>query len=137
MKLRYQFRIYPTNQQKSLLAQLFGCCRVVFNDALAFCQDEYKKGGKKPKYTELSSRLTQLKKTEEKKWLGEVSSVPLQQSLRDLEQAYSNFFNSVSGKRKSAKIKPPKFKKRKSRQSAKFTNNGFQLRKNKKIYLPK
>ncbi|HEY9705750.1 MAG TPA: helix-turn-helix domain-containing protein [Allocoleopsis sp.] len=33
MKLRYQFRIYPTNQQKNLLAQLFGCCRAVFNDA--------------------------------------------------------------------------------------------------------
>ncbi|HEY9702685.1 MAG TPA: helix-turn-helix domain-containing protein, partial [Allocoleopsis sp.] len=76
MKLRYQFRIYPTNQQKSLLAQLFGCCRVVFNDALAHCQEEYKKEGKKPDSSELSHRLTQLKKTEEKKWLGEVSSVP-------------------------------------------------------------
>ncbi len=137
MKLRYQFRIYPTNQQKNLLAQLFGCCRVVFNDVLAFCQDEYKKGGKKPKYTELSSRLTQLKKTEEKKWLGEVSSVPLQQSLKDLEQSYSNFFNSCKGNRKGQKVKPPRFKKRKSRQSARFTDNGFQLRENGKIYLAK
>ena len=90
MKLRYQFRIYPTNQQKSLLAQVFGCCRVVFNDALAYCQNEYKRGNKKPKYSELSQRLTQLKKTDEKKWLREVSAVPLQQSLKDLEQAYSN-----------------------------------------------
>ncbi len=137
MKLRYQFRIYLTNQQKSLLSQLFGCCRVVFNDALAHCQDEYKKGNKKPKYTELSNRLTQLKKTEDKKYLGEVSSVPLQQSLRDLEQAYSNFFNYCKGNRKGQKVKHPKFKKRKSKQSARFTDNGFQLRENGKIYLPK
>ena len=137
MKLRYQFRIYPTNQQKSLLAQVFGCCRVVFNDALAYCQNEYKKENKKPKYSELSQRLTQLKKTDEKKWLREVSAVPLQQSLRDLEQAYSNFFNSCKGKRKGKKVKPPKFKKRKSKQSARFADNGFQLKENGKIYLAK
>ncbi len=137
MKLRHQFRIYPTNPQKSLLAQLFGCCRVVFNDALAQCQEEYKKGNKKPKSSELSHRLTQLKKTEEKKYLGEVSSVPLQQSLKDLEQAYKNFFDSCKGKRKGKKVKPPRFKKRKSRQSAKFTDNAFQLRDNGKIYLAK
>ena len=137
MKLRYSYRIYPDDQQKSQLAKLFGCCRVVWNDALAFCQDEYKKENYKPKYSVLSHRLTQLKKTEEKKWLGEVSSVPLQQSLKDLEQSYSNFFNSVNGKRKGKKVKPPRFKKRKSRQSARFTNNGFQLKENGKIYLAK
>ena len=109
------------------MSQLFGCCRVVWNDALAFCQDQYKKGEKKPSYNELSKMLTQAKKTEEKEWLTEVSSVPLQQSLRDLEQAYSNFFKSCKGQRKGRKIKPPKFKKRKSKQSAKFTDNGFKL----------
>ncbi|HEY9701224.1 MAG TPA: transposase [Allocoleopsis sp.] len=103
----------------------------------AHCQEEYKKGNKKPKSSELSNRLTQIKKTEDKKYLGEVSSVPLQQSLRDLEQAYSNFFNSCKGNRKGQKIKPPRFKKRKSRQSARFTDNGFQLKENGKIYLPK
>ena len=137
MKLRYSYRIYPDNQQKSLLAQLFGCCRIVFNDALAHCQEEYKKEGKTPKYKKLSNRLTQLKKTEEKKYLREVSSVPLQQSLRDLEQAYKNFFDSCKGKRKGKKMKPPRFKKRKSRQSANFAGNSFQLRENGKIYLAK
>ena len=129
MKSRYQYRIYPTNQQKKYLAQLFGCVRVVFNDALAYCQEKYKNGEKKPNNTELSRRLTELKKTEEKIWLGEVSSIPLQQSLRDLDQAYQNFFQSCKGERKGKKIRPPKFKKRKSRQSAKFTNNN--------VYLPK
>ena len=125
MKARYEYRLYPTNQQKRLLSQLFGCVRVVWNDTLAYCQELYRQGEKKPKYTELSKRLTQIKKTEEKKWLTEVSSVPLQQSLRDLETAYSNFFASCKGERKGKKVKPPKFKKRKSKQSARFTDNGF------------
>ena len=76
MKSRYRYRIYPTNQQKWQLAKLFGCCRVVWNDALAFCQEQYKKGEKKTSYNELSKILTQTKKTEEKEWLGEVSCVP-------------------------------------------------------------
>ncbi len=125
MKARYQYRLYPTNQQKRLLSQLFGCVRVVWNDTLAYCQELYRQGEKKPKYTELSKRLTQIKKTEEKNWLTEVSSIPLQQSLRDLETAYSNFFASCKGERKGKKVKPPKFKKRKSKQSARFTDNGF------------
>jgi putative transposase len=125
MKARYQYRLYPTNQQKRLLSQLFGCVRVVWNDTLAYCQELYRQGEKKPKYTELSKRLTQIKKTKEKQWLTEVSSIPLQQSLRDLETAYSNFFASCKGERKGNKVKPPKFKKRKSKQSARFTDNGF------------
>jgi putative transposase len=63
MKARYQYRIYPTNQQKKLLSQLFGCVRVVWNNTLAYCQKLYQQGEKKPKYTELSKRLTQIKKT--------------------------------------------------------------------------
>jgi len=127
MKARYQYRIYPTDQQKRLLSQLFGCVRVVWNDTLAYCQELYRQGEKKPKYTELSKRLTQIKKTTEKVWLTEVSSIPLQQSLRDLETAYSNFFASCKGERKGRKVKPPKFKKRKSKQSARFTDNGFTI----------
>ncbi|WP_223211830.1 RNA-guided endonuclease InsQ/TnpB family protein [Microcystis aeruginosa] len=107
------------------MSQLFGCVRVVWNDTLAYCQELYRQGEKKPKYTELSKRLTQIKKTTEKVWLTEVSSIPLQQSLRDLETAYSNFFASCKGERKGRKVKPPKFKKRKSKQSARFTDNGF------------
>jgi putative transposase len=136
MKSRYQYRIYPTNLQKKHLAQLFGCVRVVFNDALAYCQEKYKNGEKKPNSIELSKRLTEIKKTEEKIWLGEVASIPLQQSLRDLDQAYQNFFKSCQGERKGKKIRPPKFKKRKSKQSAKFTNNGFKINQNN-VYLPK
>jgi len=88
MKARYQYRIYPTDQQKRLLSQLFGCVRVVWNDTLAYCQELYRQGEKKPKYT---------------------------------------FFASCKGERKGRKVKPPKFKKRKSKQSARFTDNGFTI----------
>ncbi len=136
MKLRYRYRIYPTDQQKVKLAQLFGCCRVVFNDGLAYCQETYKNGGKYEGINTLSKRLTLAKKTEQRCWLADVSAVPLQQSLRDLHQSFQNFFDSCKGKRKGAKIKPPNFKKRNSKQSAKFTDNGFKVSQHQ-VYLAK
>ncbi|MDJ0601332.1 MAG: RNA-guided endonuclease TnpB family protein [Crocosphaera sp.] len=136
MKLRYRYRIYPTDQQKIKLAQLFGCCRVVFNDGLAYCQETYKNGGKYEGINTLSKRLTLAKKTDEKCWLADVSAVPLQQSLRDLHQSFKNFFDSCKGKRKGTKVKPPKFKKRKSKQSARFTDNGFKVNQHN-VYLAK
>lgn len=136
MKLRYKYRIYPTAQQKVKLAQLFGCCRVVFNDALAYCQETFNNGGKYEGINTLSKRLTLAKKTKEKRWLSDVSAIPLQQSIRDLHQGFKNFFDSCKGKRKGVKIKPPNFKKRTSKQSAKFTNNGFKINQHN-VYLAK
>ena len=117
MKGRYQYRFYPTDQQRQSLAQLFGCVRVVWNDALSLC----KQSEKLPGLNKLSAMLTQVKKTDERQWLKEVSSVPLQQSLRHLDVAYRNFFNSRNGKRKGKKVGSPKFKKKTSNQSAEFT----------------
>jgi putative transposase len=115
MKSRYRYRIYPTDQQKILLGQLFGCVRVVWNDALFLNKQLYEKSKTRLNYSTLSKKiLTEAKKTEEREWLGDVSSVPLQQSLKDLELAFKNFLDSCSGKRKGAKVSLPKFKKRKS-----------------------
>ncbi|MEM9541388.1 MAG: RNA-guided endonuclease TnpB family protein [Cyanobacteria bacterium P01_E01_bin.42] len=128
MKARYRYRIYPNQQQKTALAQLFGCTRVVWNDALAFCKEQYQKGEKNPKNGELQKQfITQAKKTIEREWLREVSAIPLQQSLNDLNQAHNNFFSSCKGERKGQKVRPPKFKKRKSKQSARFTRGGFKV----------
>ncbi len=122
MKARFKYRIYPTPGQKYRLAKLFGCVRVVWNYSLAFCQKQYKLGAKKPSNSELQKQfITQAKKTEDREWLLDVSAIPLQQSLNDLNQAYQNFFTSTKGKRKGRAIKPPKFKTRKSRQTARFT----------------
>jgi len=69
MKARYKYRFYPTDQQRLSLAQLFGCIRVVWNDALAFCKEEEKL----PTYNQLSARLTFSKKTLQREWLNDVS----------------------------------------------------------------
>ena len=130
MKARYQYRFYPSGQQQSL-AQLFGCVRVVWNDALALS-----KATKYPGYNVLAKMLTASKKTVEREWLNVVSSVPLQQSLKKLETAYKNYFDSLKGKRKGKKLGQPRFKKRTNSQTATFVKSGF-LVKNRQIYLAK
>jgi len=132
MKARYQYRFYPTNQQRQSLAQLFGCVRVVWNDALALC----KSSDKLPNYNQLSALLTGAKKTQERAWLHDVSCVPLQQVLRHLATAYKNFFNSIQKKRKGVKVGAPKLKKKTNKQSAEFTKSGFSI-KNNQVYLAK
>ena len=84
---RYNFRFYPTPIQKVELAQMFGCVRVVYNWGLACGRESLDAGQKLPSYNELSGLLTQLKRTEERSWLADVSSVPLQQTLRHLSGA--------------------------------------------------
>ena len=138
MKLRYRYRVYPTFEQSNRLAQMFGCSRVVWNDALAFCQRSYKAGSKYPGSSALMKQLiTEAKRTESRAWLSNVSVVPLQQSIRDLDQAFRNFFASVTGKRKGPKAKLPRFKRRNAAQSARFTTRGFSLPDNGKLFLAK
>ncbi|MCC3426535.1 MAG: transposase [Microcoleus sp. PH2017_01_SCD_O_A] len=133
MKARYRYRFYPTSQQQQGLAQLFGCVRVVWNDALALC----KQSDKKPSSADLQKIvITQAKNTEERAWLGDVSCVPLQQSVADLDVAFKNFFSSCKGNRKGRKVGYPKFKKRTNSQSARFRVGGFSL-KGDGVYLAK
>ena len=83
---------------------------MVWNDSLAYCQQKYISREKKPNNSQLQKQfITQSKKTEDREWLSEVSAIPLQQSLNDLNQAYQNFFKSTKGQRKGRPIKPPKF----------------------------
>ena len=133
MKARYKYRIYPTDQQRKDLARLFGCVRVVWNDALALCKQSEKllKLGDLQKIC-----ITQAKKTKEREWLSEVSNIPLQQSIADLGVAFSNFFASRQGKRKGQKMNPPKFKKRTNQQSARFRKGGFSI-KARQVFLAK
>lgn len=80
----FKFRFYPTSSQRLQLAQTFGCSRFVFNWALNLRSVSYKENGKSIGYNETSKQLTQLKKEGSTKWLKDVSSVPLQQSLKNL-----------------------------------------------------
>jgi putative transposase len=132
--------VYPDAGQRIALAKAFGCARVVFNDAVRAREDARKAQQPFPKIGELSTRLiTQAKQTTSRSWLGEVSTVVLQQSLRDVETAYRNFFASLKGTRKGAKTGPPRFKSRKdTRQSIRFTANArWHLTDSGRLNLPK
>lgn len=120
MQKAYRYRFYPTPELIAFLAKTFGCCRFVYNHFLEKKQEHYKAHKKTLSYTECSSLLSELKATHE--WLREVSSVPLQQSLRHLESAYERFFQKRGGF--------PKFKKRGYKQSATFMKNAFTFKKN-------
>jgi putative transposase len=104
MEKAYRYRFYPTPQQETLLRRTVGCVRLVYNRALALRTDAFYTEQKRIGYKETSGALTQWKKQEDLHFLKEVSSVPLQQSLRHLQSAFSNFFEG--------RAKYPNFKKK-------------------------
>ncbi|MDH6133244.1 IS605 OrfB family transposase [Kitasatospora sp. MAA4] len=112
---------------------------MVYNDALAMRKEARKGGLPHPRATDVQKQvITAAKKTAERAWLASVGVDPLIQSLRDLDTAYRNFFDSVSGKRQGRKVGLPRFKsKRDTRQSLRFTRNGFRIRGNGKLNLAK
>ncbi|GHJ37133.1 transposase [Streptomyces sp. TS71-3] len=120
MKRAFKYRFYPTDAQAGELSRTFGCVRKVYNLALAARTEAWTRQ-ERVNYNQTSAMLTVWKRTEELSYLNEVSSVPLQQCLRHLQTAFTNFF----GKR----AKYPRFKSRKkSRKSAEYTTSGFRFR---------
>jgi len=113
-------RFYPTLEQKVLLAQTFGCVRVVYNRILDMRTKAFYDDGVKVGYTDASKMLTALKKEDAFSWLNDVSSVALQQSIRNQQSAFKSFFEK--------RAKYPKFHKKNSKQSAEFTQAGFKYR---------
>ena len=116
-KRAYQYRIYPTDEQKQNLARTFGCARFVYNWALRLRTDAYYQEQKRIGYHETSAMLTNLKKQPAYAWLNEVSCVPPQQALRHLEKAFKNFFEGRAAY--------PKFHSRHGEQSAEYTTSAF------------
>lgn len=136
--MRYRYRIEPTPAQQAMLARVFGCTRVVFNDALRV-RDEAYRAGVKLSDSEIQRRvITAAKRTEERGWLAEVPSVALVQSVNDSRRAWRNFFDSATGKRKGRRVGRPRFKSRKDhRQSFRLTRNGFSIRDNGRLFVAK
>lgn len=85
----YKIRIYPHKRQKKQIAKTIGCCRFIFNYCLALWQEAYARTGKGLSYGTCSALLPQLKRTEETCWLGEVDSIALQSSVKQLADAYA------------------------------------------------
>ncbi|MFC9612690.1 RNA-guided endonuclease InsQ/TnpB family protein [Streptomyces sp. NPDC056938] len=120
VKRAFKYRFYPTDAQAAELSRTFGCVRKVYNLALAARTKAWARQ-ERVNYNQSSAMLTAWKKTEELAYLNEVSSVPLQQALRHLQVAFTNFF----GKR----ARYPRFKSRKkSRKSAEYTASAFRFR---------
>jgi putative transposase len=114
----YKFRFYPTKEQEKILSQTFGCCRYIYNYFLNQRIEKYQNEKKNTAFSQQSKDLTNLKK--ELEWLKDVSSVALQQSLRNLDSAYRNFFRSKKGF--------PKFKNKHGKQSVRLTKSGFRFK---------
>jgi putative transposase len=136
--MRYRYRIEPTPTQQRRLGRVLGCCRVVFNDALRVRDDAYQ-AGIKLSDSEIQRRvITQARTTVERRWLAEVPSVALVQSVNDSRRAWRNFFDSRSGERRGARVGRPRMKSKKDhRQSFRLTRNGFKVRPNGRLFVAK
>ncbi len=124
-KRAFKYRFYPSPAQASFLGRSFGATRFVWNRALALRTAAYAFDGTRLFGEDLINMLPAWKKNPDTEWLGEVSSVVLQQTLRDQDRAFNNFFASCTGKRKGPKMRYPRFKTRNSRKSLRFTKQGF------------
>ncbi|WP_409469987.1 RNA-guided endonuclease InsQ/TnpB family protein [Streptomyces sp. HC307] len=155
MQLRYQYRAYLTPGQGISAARVFGCRRVVWNDALAITKprktSNKRLGSPKhrlaqgpywavPKAAELGKLLiTAAKKNPERAFLANAPVGVLQQTLRDLDAAWKAHEESKAGKRSGPKIEPPRRKSRKdNRQTARFTlSDRFKITEDGRLRLPK
>ncbi|TDE24953.1 RNA-guided endonuclease TnpB family protein [Actinomadura sp. 6K520] len=121
VKRAFRYRFYPTGEQAAELSRTFGCVRLVYNRALAQRTRAWYQERRRTSYVETSAWLTAWKRTEELGFLSQVSSVPLQQALRHLQTAFTNFFDKRAAY--------PRFKSRKkSRASAEYTRSAFTWR---------
>lgn len=120
MQKGIKFRIYPNREQQKLINQTLGCCRLIYNKGLAMRKEAYK-NGKKIGYSQTSAILTELKKCEDFAFLKVADSIALQQSLRDLDRGFVNFFQKRAAH--------PAFKSKHNRhQSYRTVNQGDNIR---------
>ncbi|MEV0401779.1 RNA-guided endonuclease TnpB family protein [Actinoallomurus sp. NPDC050550] len=128
MRMAYKCRAYPDPEQAAVFNRTFGCVRLVWNKTLAERHAAYHERGQKTSYKQTDAALTAWTKTEDLAFLSEVSSVPLQQTLRHQHAAFANFF--------AGRAKYPRFKNRNSRQTAHYTRSAFRM-KNGELYMAK
>ena len=116
----FKYRFYPTTEQENLLRRTMGCARLVYNKALAARTEGWYERQERIDFVQTSSMLTGWKKQEDLDFLNDVSCVPLQQGLRNLQKAFTNFF--------AGRAKYPNFKKKSNGGSAEFTKSAFRWR---------
>jgi putative transposase len=137
MELRaFKFRLYPNKEQEQKLAQFFGAKRWVFNH---FLFENIQRRSREEKHLsnfDINKEITQLKKQSETDWLRTVDDWCLKNASEDLSNAYSNFFKSITGKRKGPKVSVPRFKSKSNHQSYRTRNIKVDFE-NNVVVLPK
>ena len=130
MQKGVKFRAYPDREQQNLINRTLGCCRLIYNKGLAMRNDAFE-SGQKIGYNQTSAMLTDLKKQNDYAFLKDPDSIALQQSLRDLDRGFKNFFEKRAGY--------PRFKsKHDNHQSYRTINQGDNIHiAGKYIKLPK
>lgn len=125
----YKFQLRPKFEQENAMRRFAGCCRFVWNKALALEKEAYEKDNKRNGFSKLCAILGIWKKEDETAFLGEAHSQILQQTLKDLDRAYVNFFQ------KRADF--PRFKRKGVHDAFRYPQ-GFKLDEdNARIFLPK
>ena len=122
----YKYRIYPNQEQKEMMAKIFGQVRFVYNLGLETKISAYVGNKKHLKCFDLNKQITELKNTDAP-WLKESPSQALQMSMANLDNAYTNFFKGAGF---------PKFKNRYGKQSFQLPQ-GVYLENDKQIFIPK
>lgn len=123
----YKYKIQPNNEQEMLLNKHFGSIRFIYNYFLNERKKEYETNGNTINYYDNASALTQLKRDENYSWLNEINSQSLQDSLKNLETSYKNFFKFKKGF--------PRFKSKHHKNSFKVPQ--FVTIKDGKLHIPK
>ncbi|MBU0091869.1 RNA-guided endonuclease InsQ/TnpB family protein [Escherichia coli] len=125
----FKFQLRPGGQQEREMRRFAGACRFVLNRALARQNENHEAGNKYIPYGKMASWLVEWKNATETQWLKDAPSQPLQQSLKDLERAYKNFFQ------KRAAF--PRFKKRGQSDAFRYPQGVKLDQENSRIFLPK
>ena len=127
----FKYELQPNGEQARSMRRFAGSCRFVFNKALAMQKGLYESGEKKLGYAGLCKTLTEWRNSAETAWLADAPVHPLQQTLKDLERAYTNFF--------AKRADFPRFKKKGQHDSFRYPDaKQFKIdQANSRIFLPK
>lgn len=125
----YKFELIVTGEQQRQMRRFSGACRFVYNKALALQKERHEQGEKKLSAFELNNLLPQWKAEPETKWLSDSPSQTLQQSLKDLDRAYKNFF--------AKRADFPRFKKKGQSDSFRYPQGVKLEQGNNRLFLPK
>ncbi|EKP0306320.1 transposase [Aeromonas veronii] len=125
----FKYELRPDGQQARQMRRFAGSCRFVFNKALALQKERHEQGEKKLSYADLCKHLVIWKGEQDTQWLSETPSQALQQTLKDLERAYSNFF--------AKRADFPRFKKKGCSDSFRYPQGCKLDQANSRLFLPK